>query len=200
MSLAKALHLDCLSVCLFVRRGTLLPQSCFDYFLLVADPIWLPTPTRSDLCWHCVHGLRMYSDNPDLHLYVQTVFGQLVRLPVSRRTLGSAFAINWSLNWSTDLLCSVPCIVSPLTFTESRAVFILPFFIVTCLKLRKRQKVALCGVFSLGLITIVISLARFLVYTVSDYSLDDASGSKRIAENWHIPPVTYRRGHRGRRD
>lgn len=150
----------------------------------------------------------MYSDNPDLHLYVQTVFGQLVRLPVSRRTLGlinavrsienqlsslwntySAFAINWSLNWSTDLLCSVPCIVSPLTFTESRAVFILPFFIVTCLKLRKRQKVALCGVFSLGLITIVISLARFLVYTVSDYSLDDASGSKRIAENWHIPPI-----------
>jgi hypothetical protein len=57
-------------------------------------------------------------------------------------------------------------------------VFILPFFIINCLKLRKRQKVALCGIFSLGLITIVISVARFLVYTVSDYTVDDASGSK----------------------
>jgi hypothetical protein len=57
-------------------------------------------------------------------------------------------------------------------------VFILPFFMISCLKLRKRQKVALCAVFSLGLFTIVISLARFLVYTVTDYSLDDASGSK----------------------
>jgi hypothetical protein len=58
-------------------------------------------------------------------------------------------------------------------------VFVLPFFILNCLKLRKRQKVALCGVFSLGIITLIISLARFIVYTdSSDYSLDDASGSK----------------------
>jgi hypothetical protein len=57
-------------------------------------------------------------------------------------------------------------------------VFILPFFILNCIKLRKRQKIALCGVFSLGLITIIISLARFLVYTVTDYGIDDASGSK----------------------
>lgn len=58
------------------------------------------------------------------------------------------------------------------------AVFILPFFIINCLKLRKRQKIALCGVFSLGLITIAISLARFIVYTVTDYNVDDAAGSK----------------------
>ncbi|KAF2633928.1 hypothetical protein BU25DRAFT_427336 [Macroventuria anomochaeta] len=70
------------------------------------------------------------------------------------------FAINWSMNWSTDLL-----------------LFILPFFIVNCLKLRKRQKIALCGVFSIGLITIAISLARFIVYTVTDYNVDDASGN-----------------------
>lgn len=38
---------------------------------------------------------------------------------------------------------------------------------------------ALCGVFSLGLITIVISLARFIVYTApGDYSLEDASGGE----------------------
>lgn len=58
-------------------------------------------------------------------------------------------------------------------------VFTLPFFIINCLKLRKRQKIALCGVFSLGLITIVISVARFIVYTVTDYNVDDASGSKQ---------------------
>ncbi|KAJ4311076.1 hypothetical protein N0V94_008128 [Neodidymelliopsis sp. IMI 364377] len=56
-------------------------------------------------------------------------------------------------------------------------IFILPFFIIGCLKLRKRQKIALCGVFSLGLITIIISLARFIVYTVTDYNVDDASGN-----------------------
>ncbi|KAF9697424.1 hypothetical protein EKO04_004622 [Ascochyta lentis] len=72
----------------------------------------------------------------------------------------TTFAINWTLNWSTDLL-----------------LFILPFFIISCLKLRKRQKIALCGVFSLGLITIAISLARFIVYTVTDYNVDDASGN-----------------------
>lgn len=70
------------------------------------------------------------------------------------------FAVNWALNWSTDLL-----------------LFILPFFVISYLKLRKQQKIALCGVFSLGLITIAISLARFIVYTVTDYSVDDASGN-----------------------
>jgi hypothetical protein len=72
----------------------------------------------------------------------------------------NTFAANWTLNWSTDIL-----------------LFILPFFIINCLKLRKRQKIALCGVFSLGLITIIISLARFIVYTVTDYNVDDASGN-----------------------
>jgi hypothetical protein len=49
---------------------------------------------------------------------------------------------------------------------------------MSSLKLRKRQKIALCGVFSLGLITICISLSRFLVYTITDYNVDDATGSK----------------------
>jgi hypothetical protein len=60
-------------------------------------------------------------------------------------------------------------------------VFILPFFVINCLKLRKRQKIALCGVFSLGLLTIGVSLARFVVYTATEYSIDDAGGSKFIA-------------------
>ncbi|ORY12946.1 hypothetical protein BCR34DRAFT_281500 [Clohesyomyces aquaticus] len=67
--------------------------------------------------------------------------------------------LNWSLNFSTDLL-----------------LFIIPFFIVNCLKLRRRQKIGLIGVFSLGLITMAISLGRFIVYA-ADYNIDDASGN-----------------------
>ncbi|KAH4101213.1 hypothetical protein HBI25_157810 [Parastagonospora nodorum] len=71
-----------------------------------------------------------------------------------------AVVVNWSLNFTTDLL-----------------VFILPFFIISCLQLRKRQKFALCGIFSLGLITIVLSLTRFIVFQVSTELVDDASGN-----------------------
>ena len=56
-------------------------------------------------------------------------------------------------------------------------VFGLPFSIINCLKLRRRQKIGLVGVFSLGAITIIISLARFIAYSVN-YDVDDASGSK----------------------
>ncbi|EOA83731.1 hypothetical protein ACJQWK_00752 [Exserohilum turcicum] len=67
--------------------------------------------------------------------------------------------INWVLNFGTDLL-----------------LFILPFFIVNCLTLRKRQRIGLVGVFSLGLITMGISLGRFIVYNM-DYDLADADGN-----------------------
>ena len=50
-------------------------------------------------------------------------------------------------------------------------------FVISCLKLRRRQKIGLVGIFSLGLITICISLARFVAYTATDYSIDDADGS-----------------------
>jgi len=56
-------------------------------------------------------------------------------------------------------------------------VFCLPFFVLRRLKLHQTQKIALVGVFSVGLITMTISLSRFLVYTVTDYTIDDASGS-----------------------
>jgi hypothetical protein len=45
------------------------------------------------------------------------------------------------------------------------------------LKLRKRQKIGLVGIFSLGAITMAISLARFIVYNM-DYDVSDADGSK----------------------
>jgi hypothetical protein len=56
-------------------------------------------------------------------------------------------------------------------------VFVLPFFIFNCLKLRRRQKIGLVGIFSLGAITMAISLARFIVYNM-DYDVSDADGSK----------------------
>jgi hypothetical protein len=59
-------------------------------------------------------------------------------------------------------------------------VFVLPFFLLPSLKLRGRQKLALCGIFSLGLITIIISLTRFIkvAFPQGDNFIDDASGSK----------------------
>jgi membrane-anchored glycerophosphoryl diester phosphodiesterase (GDPDase) len=57
-------------------------------------------------------------------------------------------------------------------------VFALPFFIINCLKLRRNQKIGLVGVFSLGLITMAISVSRFIAYSASNYNIDDASGSK----------------------
>ncbi|OAL05591.1 hypothetical protein IQ06DRAFT_289715 [Phaeosphaeriaceae sp. SRC1lsM3a] len=75
---------------------------------------------------------------------------------------GPAIYVNWSLNWSTDLI-----------------LFILPFFFLRVLKLHRCQMVSLCGVFSLGLITMAISLSRFIkVAFATDGSLiDDASGN-----------------------
>ncbi|CAG5179634.1 uncharacterized protein ALTATR162_LOCUS9384 [Alternaria atra] len=67
--------------------------------------------------------------------------------------------INWALNIGTDLM-----------------LFCLPFSIINCLKLRRRQKIGLVGVFSLGAITMAISLARFIVYSV-DYNVSDAIGN-----------------------
>lgn len=103
----------------------------------------------------------------------------------------TTFAVNWALNWSTDLLRRCRVRRSSDTVPDKDTVFILPFFIINCLKLRKRQKIALCGVFSLGLITIAISLARFIVYTVTNYGVDDASGSKLLPLFFNTPIVHF---------
>ncbi|KAI4723202.1 hypothetical protein E4T48_00581 [Aureobasidium sp. EXF-10727] len=68
--------------------------------------------------------------------------------------------VNWTLNFSSDVF-----------------LFFIPFFIIKSLKLRQRQKFGLIGVFSLGLITMAISFARFMIYTVSDYDLGDNDGA-----------------------
>lgn len=70
------------------------------------------------------------------------------------------FSVNWALNFSTDLL-----------------LFCLPFFVISCLKLRRRQKIGLAFTFSLGMITMCISLARFIAYAATDYGIDDAAGN-----------------------
>jgi hypothetical protein len=57
-------------------------------------------------------------------------------------------------------------------------VFVLPFFVISRLQLRKRQKIGLWGIFSLGLINMTLSLARCIVFVSSTSNVDDASVSK----------------------
>ncbi|KAH9908660.1 hypothetical protein F4778DRAFT_776944 [Xylariomycetidae sp. FL2044] len=54
--------------------------------------------------------------------------------------------------------------------------FALPFFVLNCIKLHRRQKVGLGIIFSLGAITMIMSIARFIAYFI-DYDLDDPSGN-----------------------
>jgi len=72
----------------------------------------------------------------------------------------TAFVVQWVLNWSTDLVA-----------------FLYPFFLLKHISLRKEQKLALIGVFSLGAITLSVSLARFIAYNATDFELEDESGS-----------------------
>ncbi|KAI8414114.1 hypothetical protein FOFC_07405, partial [Fusarium oxysporum] len=66
----------------------------------------------------------------------------------------------WCLNFSTDLI-----------------LFCFPFFILKHLTLRTEQKLGLVGVFSLGAITMSVSLARFIISNAADYQLDYPSGN-----------------------
>jgi hypothetical protein len=72
----------------------------------------------------------------------------------------AAFVIQWVLNWSTDLVA-----------------FLYPFFLLKHIALRKEQKLALVGVFSLGAITLLVSLSRFIAYNATDFELEDESGN-----------------------
>ncbi|KAI9162895.1 hypothetical protein HJFPF1_04490 [Paramyrothecium foliicola] len=92
---------------------------------------------------------RPISDNWSLENQLNSIWNSL-----------ADFIINWVLNITTDLL-----------------LFCLPFFVLNCLKLHWRQKLGLACIFSLGLITMVISSARFATYIITDYALDDASGN-----------------------
>lgn len=118
-----------------------------------------------------------------MHCYVfrlptigETLHGSIwfleCRLTLSYRSLENQFnsvwnnpnalRANWVLNFSTDIL-----------------LFVLPFFMISCLKLRKRQKLGLCGIFSLGALTMIISLVRFIEYSV-DLNLEDTVGGTSL--------------------
>ncbi|RKK09437.1 hypothetical protein BFJ66_g8674 [Fusarium oxysporum f. sp. cepae] len=72
----------------------------------------------------------------------------------------ASFCVQWGLNFSTDLL-----------------IFFYPFFLLKHLKLHRKQQVALIGIFSLGAITLIVSLSRFIAYNATDFELDDQSGN-----------------------
>jgi hypothetical protein len=59
------------------------------------------------------------------------------------------------------------------------------------LKLRQRQKFALIGAFSLGLITMAISFGRFMVYTVSDFEFSDKQGGTTYSSYSHSHSRQY---------
>ncbi|CAD0114990.1 unnamed protein product, partial [Aureobasidium uvarum] len=105
---------------------------------------------------------------------------------------------NWTLNFSSDVfrMFNLPMFelsrLSPRKIGTSihdkdesqssqymltRCSILHSFFIIKSLKLRQRQKFGLIGVFSLGLITMAISFARFMIYTVSNYNLGDNDGA-----------------------
>ncbi|KAF5024155.1 hypothetical protein F66182_3790 [Fusarium sp. NRRL 66182] len=71
-----------------------------------------------------------------------------------------AFCVQWGLNFSTDLL-----------------VFFYPFFLLKHLSLRREQTLGLIGVFSLGAITLIVSLTRFIAYNATDFELEDEIGN-----------------------
>ncbi|KAL8382199.1 hypothetical protein RB595_006130 [Gaeumannomyces hyphopodioides] len=50
-------------------------------------------------------------------------------------------------------------------FTSEIMIFLFPFPIVTRLKLERRARVALCGLFGLGLLTLAMSIARVVVFS-----------------------------------
>lgn len=74
---------------------------------------------------------------------------------------------------------SLPSVEACMTLSDNTydIVFCFPFFILQHLTLRKEQIFGLVGVFSLGAITLIVSLARFIAYNVTDFGLDDAVGS-----------------------
>jgi hypothetical protein len=95
------------------------------------------------------------------------------------------FVANWTLNIIADFLrmLTVSATSDAInTNVSSLPVFFIPFFIIKNLKLRQRQKIGLVGVFSLGIITMAISFTRFVLFTVSDYSLGDNAGGKHIED------------------
>lgn len=83
----------------------------------------------------------------------------------------NALVFNW--NWSSDATCV--CRTYHFEYGLPVAVIIPPPFIMNCIKLHKTEIVQ-CGVVPIGLITIAISLAGFIVYA-SDFNIYDASGS-----------------------
>lgn len=51
---------------------------------------------------------------------------------------------------------------------------------ISCLKLRNRQKLGLCGIFSLGALTIIISIVRIVEY-LDNPDLEDTVGGENLS-------------------
>ncbi|RFN52405.1 hypothetical protein FIE12Z_3336 [Fusarium flagelliforme] len=148
-------------------------EYCFDI------GIYFPKLSITAFYWHLIPNvfrslrIALYTITTYLACCVTTAFllNTLIARPIStnwdiENQWDSAwnsmtnFFTQWSMNFSTDLL-----------------LFCFPFFMLNHLMLRKEQKLALVGVFSLGAITLAVGLTRLIISRIADYSLDDASGN-----------------------
>ncbi|EGU84467.1 hypothetical protein FOXB_05022 [Fusarium oxysporum f. sp. conglutinans Fo5176] len=105
--------------------------------------------------------------------------------------IGWIFALGWFITSTVSMLILVhhppagPDLLIPSVDYQKRdpyqtidlILFCFPFFILKHLTLRTEQKLGLVGVFSLGAITMSVSLARFIISNAADYQLDYPSGN-----------------------
>ncbi|KAH7166658.1 hypothetical protein DER46DRAFT_503403 [Fusarium sp. MPI-SDFR-AT-0072] len=105
--------------------------------------------------------------------------------------MGWIFALGWFITSTLSMLILVhhppagPDLLIPSVDYQKRdihrltklPVFCFPFFVLKHLTLRTEQKLGLVGVFSLGAITMSVSLARFIISNAADYQLDEPSGN-----------------------
>ncbi|KAI3581811.1 hypothetical protein IWW34DRAFT_802641 [Fusarium oxysporum f. sp. albedinis] len=96
--------------------------------------------------------------------------------------IGWIFALGWFITSTVSMLILVhhppagPDLLIP-SVDYQKVMFCFPFFILNHLTLRAEQKLGLVGVFSLGAITMSVSLARFIISNAADYQLDYPSGN-----------------------
>ncbi|KAI8395773.1 hypothetical protein FOFC_21303, partial [Fusarium oxysporum] len=82
--------------------------------------------------------------------------------------LGWVFSLGWFIcsTLALRILIDNPAVGSELIVNS-----------VEYLKLHRKQQIALIGIFSLGAITLIVSLSRFIAYNATDFELDDQSGN-----------------------
>ena len=102
---------------------------------------------------HSPHVYQFPINRRLIHMYRTS---PIIGKPIWERKV--VFIVTYFFNLSTGLI-----------------VFILPFFMLPHLKLSHRQRLSVIGIFSLGFITIIMSVSRFAVFVSAHNHLGPAS-------------------------